>query len=183
MITDIEEFIKAFHGQRRRTQWIVDAIPLHKTDWRPWPDEPSPAEIIRCIAAGHLMYATNVAKDVWEVEDYEKLATSWEESLEYFNSKTEQALDLLRPLPNSVLKQKRRRPDDDSLPTVAWRLLLAMLEHEIHYRSELNTYLMLMNARRPNMGGMTIEAVRAALNKNSLPTGQSASISEPDDER
>jgi hypothetical protein len=183
MITDIEEFIKTFHGQRRRTQWIIDAMPPGKTDWRPWPGEASAEEIVRCIAAGHLMYATIVAKEIWSVEDYETLATGWEGSLEYFQSKTEEALDLLRPLPNSVLKQKRRRPDDDSLPIAVWRFLLAMLEHEIHYRSELNTYLMLLNVRRPSMGGMTIEAVRAALKLHQMPAGPTAELSEPNDER
>jgi uncharacterized damage-inducible protein DinB len=177
MIVDIEEFIKSFHGQRRRTQWIVDAVPAQKTGWRPWPGEPSPAEIVRCIAAGHLMYATIVAKDQWVVEDYEGVATTWEESLEYFQGKTEEALDLLRPLPNSVLKQKRRRPDDDTMPIAVWRFLLAMFEHEIHYRSELNTYLMLMNARRPSMGGMTIEAVRAAQAGRNVPADEVSDLS------
>jgi len=180
MIVDIEEFIKSFHGQRRRTQWIVDAVPEQKTGWRPWPGEPSPAEIIRCIAAGHLMYATIIARDLWIVDDYENQAASWEESLEYFHSKTEEALDLLRPLPNSILKQKRRRPDDDTMPIAVWRFLLAMFEHEIHYRSELNTYLMLMNARRPNMGGMTIEAVRAAQAGRGMPAGEVSDLSVAD---
>src|SRR5574341_452180 len=162
MITDIEEFIKSFHGQSRRTQWLVDAVPASKSGWRPWPGEPSCAEIIRCMAAGHLMYAGAVASGEWAVEDYESAASSWEDSLLYFHDKTEAALDLLRPLPNTVLKQKRQRPDGNP-PTAAWRFLLAMLEHEIHYRAVLGCYLMLMNARQPNMGGLTIEAVRAAL--------------------
>jgi hypothetical protein len=164
MITDIEEFIKYFHGQRRRTQWVVDAVPPDKAGWRPWPGEPSPAEIICRIAAGHLMYATVVAHDYWVVEDYEVAATSWDAALQYFQDKTEEALDLLRPLPNSVLKDKRRKPDDN-VPTTAWRFLMAMLEHEIYHRSQLNSYLMLMNVRQPRMDGATIEAVRAVLSR------------------
>lgn len=166
MISDIAEFIKTFHGQRRRTQWIVDAVPEEKAYWRPWPGEQSPPEIMRCIAAGHLMYARAYAQNIWVVEDYESAAATWEESLAYFHDKTEEALDLLRPLSNASLKHKRRRPDDDTLPIAAWRLLLAMFEHEIHYRSQLSAYLMLMNIRRPNMGGITIEAVRVALMKS-----------------
>ncbi len=163
MISDIEEFIKHFHGQRRRTQWIVDVIPPAKANWRPWGDEPSPAEIIRCIAAGHLMYATAVAHNYWTVDDYEAMALDWEESQEYFQQVTEEALDLLRPLKNSTLREKRRRPDDN-IPVTAWRYLMAMLDHEIHHRSLLNTYLMLLNVRQPKMGGVTIEAVREILN-------------------
>lgn len=163
MISDIEEFIKYFHGQRRRTQWVVDALPSGKANWRPWPDEPSPAEIIRRIAAGHLMYATVIAYDYWAIDDYEEVAIMWDESLVYFHKKTEEALDLLRPLPNTVLKQKRRRPDGSPPPTTAWRYLMAMLEHEIFHRSQLDNYLMLLNVHQPKMGGVTIEAVRAVL--------------------
>lgn len=166
MISDIEEFIKQFHGQRRRTQWVVDVIPIEKADWRPWPGEPSPAEIIRCMAAGHLMYATAAAHDYWVVEDFENVAQTWAESLEYFHRKTEEALDLLRPLSNAILQEKRRRPDEN-IPVAAWRFLVAMFEHEIYYRSQLMSYLMLLNVHRPNLGGVTIEAVREALAQKS----------------
>jgi uncharacterized damage-inducible protein DinB len=171
MITDIEEFIKSFHGQRRRTQWVVDAVPLEKAHWRPWPGEPSPAEIICRIAAGHLMYANAIAHDIWEADEYELATSTWDEALLYFQRKTEEALDQLRPLPNSVLKEKRSRPDEN-IPTATWRFLLAMLEHEIHHRSQLNTYLMLMNVRQPNLGGVTIEVVRAIASGVSAPLGQ-----------
>jgi hypothetical protein len=162
MICDIEEFIKAFHGQRRRTQWVVDAIPLSKGDWQPWPGEPTCSELIRSIAAGHLMYATAFVHDRWVIDDYENISTTWDETLRYFDETTEQALDMLRPLPNSALKQKRHRPDDP-MPTGAWRFLLALLEHEIAGRCQLASYLMMMNARQPEMGGLTIKAVRASL--------------------
>ena len=165
MISDIEEFIKQFHSQRRQTQWAVDAVPEEKADWSPWADEPTPAEIIRRIGAGHLMYATMVAHEYWYVEDYETQATSWEASVLYFQQKTEEALDLLRPLPNSVLTEDRRRPDENNIPIKAWRYLVAMLEHEISHRAQLNMYLMLMNARRPRMGGVSIESVRDMLEK------------------
>ncbi|HEC24265.1 MAG TPA: DinB family protein [Chloroflexi bacterium] len=165
MITDLEEFIKYFHGQRRRTQWVVDAVPQEKADWRPWPGEPSPAEIICRLAAGHLMYATVVAHDYWFVEDYEEATATWEHALNYFHAKTEEALDLLRPLPNSVLKEKRRKLDGNP-PAAAWRFLMAMLDHEISSRSLLSTYLMLLNVRQPRMSSLTIEAVRAALKED-----------------
>ncbi len=166
MISGIEEFIRYFHGQRRRTQWSVDVIPPAKAHWLPWPGEPTPAEIICRIAAGHLMYATVVAYDYWAVEDYEVTAEDWTQALDYFHNKTEEALDLLRPLPDSVLVEQRLRPDDNP-PTLAWRFLMAMLEHEIYHRSQLNSYLMLLNVQRPSLGGATIEAVRLTLKRKS----------------
>jgi uncharacterized damage-inducible protein DinB len=162
MINDIEEFIKYFHGQRRRTQWVVDAVPPAKATWTPWPGEPSAIDILRRIAAGHLMYATAIANDYWVVDDFETNNPEWEVAVKYFQETTEKALELLRPLSNSVLQQKRRRPDGN-IPTTAWRFLMAMIEHEISHRSQLNTYLLLLNARQPDLGGLTIENVRANL--------------------
>jgi uncharacterized damage-inducible protein DinB len=161
MLNSIETFIKYFHGQRRRTNWVIDVMPPEKADWRPWSDEPSPAEILRRIGAGHLMYATVVAHNYWYVEDFENTATSWEQSCAYLQRKTDEALDLLRDLPDSTLQEKRKRPDNNP-PTFAWRYLMTMLEHEIAHRSQLNMYLMLLNVRQPNLGGATIEAVRVA---------------------
>jgi hypothetical protein len=40
---------------------------------------------------------------------------------------------------------------------------MAIIEHEISHRSQLNTYLLLLNARQPDLGGLTIENVRANL--------------------
>jgi uncharacterized damage-inducible protein DinB len=175
MITDLEEFIKFFHGQRRRTQWVVDAVPETKAEWRPWPGEPSPIEIVRRIAAGHLMYATAVAKDLWVIEEYDVPGSTWLEAVTYFQEKTEQALDLLRPLSNAVLQQKRRRPDNNP-PTAAWRFLIAMAEHEIHHRTQLYMYLMLMNVRQPDMGGLTLETVRSSLGLDNAPQGSSSPL-------
>ncbi len=162
MIQDMEAFIRYFHGQRRRTQWVVDAIPPEKSGWRPWPGEPSAAEIVCRIAAGHFMYATAIAYDYWAVDDYENEAKTWEGALAYFHRRTEEALDLLRQLPNSVLQEKRHMPGE-SFPVSAWRFAMTMLDHEIAHRAQLNAYLMLLNARRPNMAYISIESIRAAL--------------------
>jgi len=164
VIADIEEFIKYFHGQRRRTQWVLDAFPPDKAGWRPWPGEMSAAEIICHVAAAHLMYATVAAHDHWEIEDYEESAVSWERAVRYFHRKTEAALDLLRPLSNATLKQKRHRLDN-SLPTSAWRFLMLMIEHEVHHRAQLESYLMLLNVPQPRLDGLSVAAVRMALAK------------------
>jgi len=166
MLSSIEEFIKYMHGQRRRTQWLVDVMPADKAQWSPWPGEYSPSEILCRVAAGHLMYATVVAHNRWHVADYSQALPSWDSALTFFRDKTEEALDLLRPLPDAVLNQKRRRPGNNP-PTFAWRYLMAMVEHEIAHRAMLSSYLMLLNIRRPQMGGVTLDNVRALLNGQS----------------
>ncbi|GAB4471020.1 MAG: hypothetical protein Kow00124_07720 [Anaerolineae bacterium] len=164
MLSKIEDFIKYFHGQRRRTQWVIDAIPLDKALWSPWAGEPTPAEIICHLAAGHLMYATMVAHNHWYVDDYAPYTTSWEDAQNYLQTKTEEALDLLRKLPNAVLHEKRPRLGSNP-PTVAWRYVMALVEDEIVHRTQLTGYLMLFNARRPSLDAVTVESVRAMLDQ------------------
>lgn len=166
MIHDIEEFIRYFHGQRRRTQWSIDVMPADKSLWRPWPGEPSPAEIVCRIAAGHLMYATVIAHNYWDIDAYEDHASDWEHALDYFHTRTEEALDLLRPLPNRVLQSKRMKLDAN-IGTSAWRFLMAMIDHEIAHRAQFNTYLMLLDLSQPRLDATSIEAIRGALKNGS----------------
>jgi len=40
-----------------------------------------------------------------------------------------------------------------------WRLLLAMVEHEVHHRSQLASYLTLMGVEAPDIFGLGVEDV------------------------
>jgi uncharacterized damage-inducible protein DinB len=41
----------------------------------------------------------------------------------------------------------------------AWRLLLAMTEHEVHHRSQLASYLTWMGRKAPDIFGLGVEDV------------------------
>ena len=44
-------------------------------------------------------------------------------------------------------------------PVRAWRLLLAMVEHEVHHRSQLASYLTWMGLEAPDIFGLGVEDV------------------------
>ena len=69
------------------------------------------------------------------------------------------ALDRLRTLPDAALAE--HRPSLDGPPIRAWRLLMAMVEHEIHHRSQLAMYLMLLGVQPPHIYGLGVEDVIA----------------------
>ncbi len=163
MLNDVEAFIRFFHGQRRRTQWVVDVFPEERASWSPWPGEMSVAEILCHVAAAHMMYATVIADNRWEIDDYGAAATSWKSATAYFDEKTEQALDLIRDLPDRALTEERRRPSDASLSIPIWRLMMLMIEHEIHHRAQLESYLMLCNLRQPRLDALGVQAVMEGL--------------------
>jgi uncharacterized damage-inducible protein DinB len=44
-----------------------------------------------------------------------------------------------------------------------WHLLMAMIEHEVHHRSQLAVYLSLMGVQPPQIYGLKLEEVIALL--------------------
>jgi uncharacterized damage-inducible protein DinB len=69
------------------------------------------------------------------------------------------AMERLRGLPDEQLLAPR--PTLDGPETKAWRLLMAMVEHEIHHRSQLALYLALMGVEPPQIYGLGVEDVIA----------------------
>jgi uncharacterized damage-inducible protein DinB len=53
------------------------------------------------------------------------------------------------------------RPTLNGPPARAWRLLMALVEHEIHHRSQLALYLTLMGVAPPQIYGLGVEDVIA----------------------
>ena len=64
----------------------------------------------------------------------------------------------LRTLPPEDLQGKAITPA--GAPVTAWKLLRAMVEHEIHHRGELYVYLALLGAPRPPLFGVTEPELR-----------------------
>jgi uncharacterized damage-inducible protein DinB len=70
-----------------------------------------------------------------------------------------QALNTLRAVPDSALHEPRPTLDGPTVP--GWRLLLAMVEHEIHHRSQLAGYLTQLGVPAPHIFGLGVEDVIA----------------------
>lgn len=70
-----------------------------------------------------------------------------------------EAMTTLRTLNDTELYQPR--PTLNGPPVKAWRLLMAMVEHEVHHRSQLAVYLALLGIEPPQIYGLGIEEVVA----------------------
>jgi uncharacterized damage-inducible protein DinB len=160
MIQSLESFIAYFEGIRRRTITYIQTIPADRVDWSPAAGELSCAEIVRHLAAGERMFCGVVATGRWH---YVGHAGGQQESLEsllaLLASSHAAAIEALRPLDDSVLSEPR--PTLNGPPAKAWRLLMAMVEHEIHHRSQLAVYLTSMGVAPPQIYGLSVEDVIA----------------------
>lgn len=169
-IRNIESFLQYFETIRERTLRVVRAVPEDKLEWRHTPGVFSPGDLARHIAATErYTFAENA---LGRPSCYPGCGTDLAEGMDAIQSFMQrmhlEALDLLRDLKPEQLEQKGVGPQGH--PITAWKLLRAMVEHEVHHRGELYVYLALLGVPRPPLYGLTEPELRSL----SSPTVRSA---------
>ncbi|HEX6293500.1 MAG TPA: DinB family protein [Herpetosiphonaceae bacterium] len=160
MLQSVTMFVPYFESIRRRTVTYIRCLPPDQLDWKPKPGEFSCADLIRHIAAAETMFVGAVAESVWR---YSGHTASHPTTLDTLLADLEQshvrAMATLRQVPDHDLRQPR--PTLDGPPVKAWRLLMALVEHEVHHRSQLAMYLMLLDVQPPHIYVLGVEDVIA----------------------
>ena len=145
MITDIEGFLRYFDGIHARTVRDVGSLPEEAERWRPPPSSDDEAtwgvgEIVRHIAEARLFFASAFAGTGWVWDPWpDRLdhRSSWipalDRSHERFRSK-------IAALPAERLRARVEAIRGEGPSLSAWRVLMMMVEHEVHHRSQLATY-------------------------------------------
>lgn len=158
MIQSIQDFINYFGGVRRRTLNYIQAIPQDKFGWSPKPGEFECGDIVRHMGSAEKMFARAALDGDWHYGGHAReLAGSLEEAIRYLDVCHSEATATLQQLNDSNLHESRRMLNGP--PVKAWRLLLAMTEHEVHHRSQLAVYLALMGIEPPQIYGLKIEDI------------------------
>ena len=161
MIESAEKFIPYFESIRRRTLTYIRTIPADQIDWQPKAGELSCGDIIRHLAAAELMFVGAAVEGKWRYAGHEPDPhNSLETALAYLETCHEAAIQILTTLENSALSEPRPSLTGDP-PIKTWRLLMAMVEHEIHHRSQLAVYLSLLGVEPPQIYGLGVEDVIA----------------------
>jgi uncharacterized damage-inducible protein DinB len=160
MIRTVDSFITYFESIRRRTLTYIRTIPADGGDWSPKVGEFTCGDIVRHLAAAEIMFVGAVVEGKWR---YAGHTDSTEPGLDTAVARLEEthalAMDSLRGLTDAELDQLR--PTLNGPPVKAWRLLLALVEHEVHHRSQLAVYLALMGVEPPQIYGLGVEDVIA----------------------
>lgn len=160
MIQSVDSFINYFDSIRRRTRSYIQTIPPDQIDWAPKAGELTCGDLVRHLAAAELMFVGAVVESRWYYRGHEAgLHPTLEATLSQLDTSHLEAMNKLRTLSDSELSQPRPTLNG---PTVkAWRLLMAMVEHEVHHRSQLAVYLTLLNIEPPHIYGLGVEDVIA----------------------
>ncbi len=166
MIQSIAAFVSYFEGIRRRTLNYVRAIPADKVDWQWRAGEFSCRDILLHLAAAETMFVNAFVSGKWKYDaahrDPEGVLhqLSLPELVAHLEQTHVDAMNALRATSDTELEAQRPMLEGDHM-LKGWRLLMMLVEHEIHHRSQLATTLALMGVEPPQIYGLSIEDVIA----------------------
>ena len=143
MITDPEAFLRYFDSIHRRTLRDIQALPPQAEHWAPPSGEGenawSIAEIVRHIAESRLYFSKAYRGEGW-IYDWQSPMTesqsSWTPTLE---ASAQEFHRRIQNTPAAWLSRRVSMIDTDGTLS-GWRVLMMMLEHEVHHRSQIDTY-------------------------------------------
>jgi uncharacterized damage-inducible protein DinB len=160
VIASAPEFADYFAGVRRRTVGFFRAIPADRVDWRPQAGEYTCGDIVRHVAATERMFVGAVVDGQWRYPGHDRaLAPTLEAALADLDAAHAACGARLRALDAGMLAANRPALEPGARAVRAWRLLLAMVEHEVHHRSQLASYLTWMGLEAPDIFGLGVEDV------------------------
>jgi len=159
-ILTIESFLPYFESIHERTVRVVRLVPSEKLEWRHAEGVFSAGDLARHIAA---VERYTFGESVFgRPSRYHgcgpDLADGLENVLAFMARMHRETVDLLKGLTPEDLMRKGRSPD--GIAVTAWKLLRAMVEHEIHHRGEIYVYLALLGVPRPPLYTLTEPELR-----------------------
>lgn len=163
MFKDVGDFLRYYDGLQKRTIRDVSALPEAATTYQPpqsegergWPI----GEIVRHIGGARLYFARAYRNEGWvwdgarEVHSQEDWIPVLEETYAEFKRRIEGT-------PPEWLERRIEMIDTDGT-LAGWRLLMMCLEHEVHHRSQIDTYAGLNGWEPPQIYGRSAEQVGA----------------------
>ncbi len=160
MIRDPGSFADYFAGVRRRTLVVARALPAEAMDWRPRAGELTAGDLLRHMAGTQRMYLGALRGQGWHYPGHDRsLAPDRDAAIALLEERQRELEEALRSLPAEVLAA--RRADLAGRTFSAWRILMLLVEHEVHHRSQLDCYLSEMGVTPPHLFGVGMEELPA----------------------
>lgn len=148
-----------FEKVHERTMRVVHCIPPDKVDWTPREGKFTLGDLARHIATTNRYLFAEVAQG--KPSRYagcgRDLAATCSEIICFMENLHRESLEIISRLTDADLHEKCITPNGS--PITTWKWLRSMVEHEIHHRGQLYTYLGLLGVPTPQLYGLTSEQV------------------------
>lgn len=156
----IEPFL-AYHSRvRQRTDRLLPLIPPDRLEWSYTPGKFTLGDLVRHLAATErFMWAENALGRPNRYPGHgPELASGYEGTMTYYQARRDESRAIFRGLNDEDMAGSCVTPAGNSI--TLWKWLRAMLEHEIHHRGQLYTYLGALGVTTPPIFGLPSEALR-----------------------
>jgi uncharacterized damage-inducible protein DinB len=161
MIESIDGFMRYFEAVHRRAVRDIGALPPTADGWRPATGEGEKAWTINGLI-GHMATARQyfisayrgegwISPPMPDVSKPELWVPALEESMR-------RSIEMLRGTPDAWL-QRKVEMIDTAANLSGWRVLMMMLEHDIHHRSQIDTYAGINGWDVPDIYGRSAETI------------------------
>ena len=162
MLNDTQAYLRYFDSIHRRTLRDIRALPAPAESWAPPVGEGekswSIAQIVHHIAESRIYFARAYRNEGW-VYDWPVPGTgsqtNWIPALEAAAAEFHRRLD---DTPPEWLTRRIKMIDSDGMLS-GWRILMMLVEHEVHHRSQIDTYAGLQGWDVPQIYGRTREQI------------------------
>jgi uncharacterized damage-inducible protein DinB len=141
-MVSIEDFLRHYRGLNRRAVRDVGGLGVDAERWSPPTGDGENAwgigQIVSHMATSRVFFAGAYAEGRWHAEEWPGPVETSEQWVAALDGSAEQVRRLLAGTPDEWLQ----RPVTmlDGRPTPGWRLLMLMVEHDVHHRSQVQTY-------------------------------------------
>ncbi len=142
MLTSIDAFLRYFDAVNRRAVRDIAALPPEADGWTPKTGEGERAwsinKLVGHMAGSRLYFASAYRGEGWispaapDVSSRDRWLPALEESARDFRRR-------LEGTPAEWLERKVQMIDSEG-GLSGWRVLMMMMEHDIHHRSQIDTY-------------------------------------------
>src|SRR6266852_7950472 len=165
MITDMRGYLGFFDGMRRRTERDVAALPPAAAAWRPPANDGESGwgigQIVGHIGVSRLYFASAYRGEGWLWARSEADPADQATWLPWLKASAERFTELLKDTPETWLNRRIEAVDTPGATLSGWRLLMMMLEHEVHHRSQIDTYAGLQGWAVPDIFNRSAESIDA----------------------
>ena len=175
MFRSIDAFLTYFDAVHRRDMRDVAALPPEADGWRPQTGEGEHAwsinQLVGHIAGSRLYFASAYRGEGWISEAAPDVSTQerWLPAIEQSARDLHQRLE---GTPDGWLTRKIEAIDSE-FALSGWRVLAMMVEHDVHHRSQIDTYAGLNGWPVPDIFDRSAEAI------GELQAGQRAKHARP----
>jgi uncharacterized damage-inducible protein DinB len=161
MITSMAEFLRYFDAVHRRARRDIAAHPPAADGWEPPAGEGESAwginTLIGHMARSRLYFASAYRGEGWISPPAPDVSRRhlWVGALDESAAQLRAALE---GTPDEWLQRKVNMIDSDGALS-GWRVLMMMVEHDIHHRSQIDTYAGLNGWDVPDIYGRSAETI------------------------